>query len=95
MNSLVDRLRAVAENQSRVTGGVVRVRTNVFTQAADEIERLEARNARLLLVLKGLFLLHGKPMRGEWMNDEAFKYAKSIHAEAREVITSEEKEQSK
>ena len=51
MNNLVARLRAVAENQSRVTGGVVRVDTNVFSQAADEIERLEARNARLLAAL--------------------------------------------
>ena len=54
MNNLVARLRAVAENQSRVTGGVVRVDTNVFSQAADEIERLDGRIDRLLAALKAL-----------------------------------------
>ena len=54
MSEITNRLRAVAENQSRVTGGVVRVDTNVFSQAADEIERLEDRIATFRQETEGL-----------------------------------------
>ena len=95
MNNLVARLRAVAENQSRVTGGVVRVDTNVFSQAADEIERLEARNARLLAALKrAKDHLEYCGYGDEWergINDGKDPLDKQIKS----ALAAEEKEQSK
>ena len=94
MSETVRLLRLWAERDLAIADHVPK-EYHLGYQAAATIERLEARNARLLAALKAVVASRGRPMRDEWINGASFKDAETIHIHALEAIAAAEKEQGK
>ena len=58
--------------------------------AEGRIEKIKARNSRLLMALKRLSALYGKPRRADWLNDEAFENARIVDAQTQKAIADAE-----